>query len=103
MGIRFFGKKTVCCPCFGGAPSYRCLCHCHRIEDAEFWEMVAYTWICDAETDAEREEAWHRFSEAYPEYMTGESCHDFWHRIHKTRWHHKHGHECHHRHHHHGY
>jgi len=100
MGIFdiFSKKKPSCCTCSGGAPSFSCNCHCHAVEDVEFWEPIAYTWICDAEDEIAREEAWHRFCQAYPEHGHG-TCSDFWEHIHKTRWHHKHGHECHHRHH----
>lgn len=94
--LDFLGKKAACCSCFGGAPSFRCSCHCHRVEDVEYWEPIAYTWICDAETDEDREDAWHRFGQAYPEHVSEEDCGSFWRRIHTTRWHHKHGHECHH-------
>ena len=90
--------KSVCCLCHGGAPSYKCLCGCHRNLDVEFWETVAYAWMCDEVDEAGLERAWKRFIEAYPE-CAKELWHEFWHRIHKTRWHHKH----HHGHHHHPY
>lgn len=98
---RFKKKKKTpsCCSCFEDAPNFHCHCACHRVEDAEYWETIAYAWLCDIESVIGREEAWRRFFQAFPEWVVEESCEDFWHRIHKTRWHHKH----HHRHHHHPY
>lgn len=99
MGVfdNLFGRKKAtassCCPCFNGAPSFHCRCHCHRVEDAEYWETVAYAWLCDALDERTREEAWHRFFQAYPEWATEEECGQFWDRIHRTRWHHKHHHD----------
>jgi hypothetical protein len=99
--MAFFGllgkkkKSTTCCPCFGGAPSFRCACHCHRVMDVEFWETVAYAWLCDAPDERARYHAWKRFLEAYPQYAH-ESHEVFWNRIHHTQWHRKHHKEHHH-------
>ena len=106
MGFReFFSRKkkeplpSACCACSGSSPSFHCRCHCHRVEDAEYWETIAYAWLCDIEDAAGRNEAWHRFFQAFPEWFVEELCEEFWERIRKTRWHHRH----HHHHHHHPY
>lgn len=101
--MKFFSRifrrqQSMCCECYGGAPSFRCACSCHRQEDIEYWEFVAFTWLADAIDEREREHAWHRFGAAFPEHAR-ETCGEFWGRIHKTRWHQKHGHKYGHHHH----
>ena len=72
--------------------------HHPMVDDVEYWETIAYGWICDADSAETRELAWARFVETYPEHAS-EICEDFWRRIHNTHWHRKH----HHHHHHHPY
>lgn len=86
-----------CCLCVGGAPSFRCSCPCHRQEDLEYWEVMAFVWIYDAPHAQAREEQWKRFRMAYPEHAR-ERCNDFWERILRSRWYNKHKHHYHHGH-----
>ena len=65
------------------------------VDDVQYWETIAYGWICDADSVEDRERAWARFVQAYPEHAAV-ICEDFWSRIHRTQWHHKHHHEHHH-------
>lgn len=65
------------------------------IDDVELWETIAYGWLCDALSEAEREIAWARFVIAYPEHAY-RSCNEFWWHIHQTEWHRKHKHHHHH-------
>lgn len=95
-------NKNQCCPCQGSAPTYRCSCHCHRQEDCEFWETVAFVWICDAKDEQTREMLWRRFTTAYPQHAH-EDCGHFWDRVRKTRWHEKNRHRFHHHDHDHDY
>jgi len=98
---KFGGKKkkknkSVTTPCVDDtivSPAWH-----SKVEDVEYWETVAYGWICDAEGIVARDIAWARFVEAYPEHAE-EICEDFWQRICHTKWHKHH----HHHHHHHPY
>jgi hypothetical protein len=65
------------------------------VDDVQYWETIAYGWICDAEGVEARERAWARFVQAYPEHAA-EICEDFWRRIHASEWYHKHHHKHHH-------
>lgn len=92
--------KHKCCQCPGEAPQFRCKCQCHRQEDCEYWETLAFIWICDAKDEERRHDAWRRFCQGFPEFGK-ELLHEFWERILQTIWYKKHGHRHHHRHHHH--
>lgn len=83
-----------CCLCFGGTPSFMCSCVCHRQEDCEYWEVMAFVWIYDAPHEQARSDQWRRFCMAYPEHAR-ESCEKFWNRILQSHWYHKHGHKYH--------
>jgi len=90
-----------CCGCENEVPQQQCSCKCHRQYDCEYWETLAFIWICDAPDEFRREDAWHRFCQAFPEYGH-ETHHEFWNRILRTKWYHKQGHH-HHRGHQHDY
>jgi len=90
-------QRQPCCACHGAGPAPRCKCSCHRQEDCEFWETVAFAWVCDAADEPGRERLWQRFIVAYPQ-CAGESCAQFWARIRKTRWYQKHHHRFEHHH-----
>jgi len=88
---------SKCCACHGSAPAYKCHCVCHRQEDLEYWEVMAFMWIFDAVNAVGRAAQWARFCIAYPEFAR-EEAEEFFERIKKSRWHHKHKHH-HHKHH----
>ena len=94
MGIfdKFGGKKKVIIDNGEVSPAWH-----SKVDDVEYWETIAYGWICDADSVEARDRAWARFVEAYPEHAV-EIAEDFWRRIHRTEWHHKHHHHHHHHH-----
>ncbi len=88
-----------CCHCSGRAPERWCVCRCHRQEDCEYWETLAFIWICDAIDEPRRRDAWRRFCDAFPQY--GRETHvEFWERMLQTEWYRRHGYKHHHGHHH---